>query len=111
MKPAVQNDIAEGLGETVSPDNYDENYKSNLVSVIGKENIIFPLMNQIESMKYCHICCLSLHEYDDNQRIVVKIPSEMQKMGQYAVIVRNVQRFVDLIFDKIEKEKLYGLMG
>lgn len=111
MKPAIQNDITEGLGETVHPDNYDENYKTNLVSTIGKEHIVFPLMNQIESMKYCHICCLSLHEYDDNRQIVVKIPAEMRKMGSYAVIVRNVQKFVDLIFDKLVKEKLYGLMG
>ena len=109
--PAVQNDISEGLGDMISPENYDSEYNTNLTSVIGKEHICFSIMNQIESMKYCHVCCLSLHEYDDNKRIVMKVPDEMRKMGKYAVIVRNVQRFVDLIFDKPTKEKLYGLMG
>ena len=68
-------------------------------------------MNSLEAMKYCHVCCLSFHEYDDNQRIVVQIPYDMRKMGKYAVIVRNVQKFVDTIYDKLINKKLYGLMG
>lgn len=109
--PAVQNDIMEGIGETLSPEKFELKYNSNFATAIGREHILFPFMNRLESMKYCHVCCLSLHEYDDNNQIVERFPDEMRKMGDYAVIVRNVQKFVDLIFKKLVKEKLYGLMG
>lgn len=108
---AVQNDIAEGIGETLAPEEFDSKYKSNITAYFNKKHFLFPFMNSIEAMKYCHICCLSLHEYDDNQKIVTKIPREMRKMGNYVVIVRNVQKFVDRIYDKLVNEKLYGLMG
>lgn len=108
---AVQNDIAEGIGETLTPEKFDSKYKSNITTYFDKKHFLFPFMTSIEAMKYCHVCCFSLHEYDDNNKIVAQIPYEMRKMGKYAVIVRNVQKFVDTIYDKLVSEKLYGLMG
>ena len=60
---AIQNDIAEGIGETLAPEEFDLKYNSNLSTCFDKKHFIFPFMTSIEAMKYCHVCCLSLHAH------------------------------------------------
>ena len=50
MRPAIQNDIMEVIGETISPEEFELKYNSNLATAIGREHILFPFMNSIESM-------------------------------------------------------------
>lgn len=110
LSSAVQNDIVEGIGESLDTKSFKNQYGENFIQVF-EDHLLLPIMNRIEAMKYVHVCCLSLHEYDDNAKIVSKIPSEMRKMGNYAVRVKNVRVFVDRIFEKVKSKGLYGLMG
>ena len=50
IRPAIQNDIMEVIGETISPEEFELKYNSNLATAIGREHILFPFMNSIESM-------------------------------------------------------------
>lgn len=110
LSSAVQNDIAEGIGESMDTESFMNQYDENFIQVFDG-HLLLPIMNRIEAMKYVHVCCLSLHEYDDNAKIVSTIPSEMRKMGNYAVRIKNMQVFVDRIFKKLKSKGLYGLMG
>lgn len=64
LEPAPQKDVAEGVIETISLNDYKERYGSTIPDFFGEEHILFPIMNRIESFKYCHLLCCMLHEYD-----------------------------------------------
>ena len=129
LSSAVQNDIAEGIGESMDTESFMNKYGVNYTQVFDG-HLLLPIMNRIEAMKYVHVCCLSLHEYDDNAKIVSTIPSEMPdynrarklaaddenriydehtifKIGEINDIAEEID--IDLLFNNIGK--LYSANG
>lgn len=70
------------------------------------------VMNRLEAMKYCNLLCMVRHAYDPLKKQVECIEPKMKSFGKYAVIVRDLEKFVNRIFDVLVKKKdCYGLMG
>ncbi len=106
----TRNDINEGIGETLSAAEYAAKYGFDFRDDFG-EHIILPIMNRPEAIKYVHIICFLLHRYDPSKREVERIDNRMKNFGGYAVRVHNLEAFNSRIFEKMQENGQYGLMG
>lgn len=109
-QPHPQDDLFEGVFETMSATELDSRYGSNITEAFGS-HILLPVMNRLEGFQFVHILCFYMHEYDPQLHLVTKISESIKGLGKYAVRIKDVQNFVDILFEKIKKENLYGLMG
>ena len=109
-QPHAQDDLFEGVFETLSVEEVDKRYKADLKGTFGS-NILLPIMNRLEGYQFVHILCFYLHAYDPKHKLATKIPESIKGLGKYAVRIRDVQGFVDKIYEKVKSEQLYGLMG
>lgn len=106
----TRNDICEGVGETLSAEEYATKYGIDFRNDFG-DHIILPIMNRPEIIKYVHIVCFVLHRYDPSKREVERIDTRMRNFGEYAVRVHNLEAFNSRIFEKLQENGQYGLMG
>lgn len=109
-QPHPQDDLFEGVFESVAAFELDRKYGTDLSGSFGS-HIMLPVMNRLEGFQFVHILCFYMHEYDPELKLVTKIPTSIKGLGKYAIRIRDVQSFVDILFKKIRKENLYGLMG
>ena len=109
-QPHPQDDLFEGVFETMSSVDLDKRYGSDLTGAFGS-HILLPVMNRLDGYQFVHILCFYMHEYDLQLQQVTRIPESIKGLGKYAVRIKDVQTFVDLLFEKIKNEGLYGLMG
>ena len=105
-----KNDINEGIGETISVTDYAEKHGFDFREDFG-DHIILPIMNRPEAIKYVHILCMFLHRYDPVKRETERIDQRMKVFGSYAVRVHNLEAFTARIFENLQKNGQYGLMG
>ena len=109
-QPNPQDDLLEGTTETLSAEDLKNKYGMELPESFSS-HIQIPVMNRAEGYQFVHILCFYLHEYDAVLKLATRIPRSIKGLGKYAVKIDNVQAFVDLLFEKIYREHLYGLMG
>ena len=109
-QPNPEDDLFEGVFESVEASDLDRKYGTDLSGSFGS-HILFPVMNRLAGFQYVHILCFYMNEYDPELKLVTKIPASIKGFGKYAIRIRDVQSFVDILFDKIRNEGLYGLMG
>lgn len=109
-QPNPQDDLFEGVFETMSATELDGKYGSDLIGTFGS-HILLPVMNRLDGFQFVHILCFYMHEYDPELKQVTRIPKEIKGFGNYAIRIKDMQPFVDLLFEKIVRERLYGLMG
>ena len=102
-----KNDWAEGVGETVSLADFEEQFGTVLSEAFG-DHIIGPIQNKIEAYKYVHVLCMLMLQYDPVNKQVVRIDPKISKDRPYPVRINNVQAFVD---HKVYSDQKYGLMG
>ena len=105
-----KNDFLEGTGESISLDQFEEYFGTGIRDDFG-DHILDMIQNRIEAYKYCHILCMLMHEYDPSRKEAVSISPKMSSMGEYTVMIYDVQSFVDRIFEKMLFMGQYGLMG
>lgn len=109
-QPNVQDDLFEGTIEILSEDRQKELYGSLLSDTFGS-HILLPPMNRLEGFQFVHVLCFYMNEYDPELQLAVSIPKNMNGFGKYAIRIRDMEGFVNLLFDKIESKRLYGIMG
>lgn len=109
-QPNPQDDLFEGVFETMSVTELDGKYGSDLIGTFGS-HILLPVMNRLDGFQFVHILCFYMHEYDPELKQATRIPKEIKGFGNYAIRIKDMQTFVDLLFEKIVRERLYGLMG
>lgn len=105
-----ENDYYEGVYEILSVDEIKAKYNFDLRVLFG-DHIIAPVVNIIDAYKYVHLLCMSLLPYDNEYEEVERIDKTMAKYGRYAVLVYNVEEFVDRLFINLQQRSMYGLMG
>ncbi len=110
IDPNPQDDLYEGVFETISADEHDYRYGMNVNGDFG-DHLLFPAKNRLDGFQFVHILCFYMHEYDPGLKLVTRVPDSIKGLGKYAIRITDVQSFVDLLFDKIKNEGLYGLMG
>ena len=100
-----QRDLFEGTFSYAKPE--DMMFPDDLSAVIDGK-----VMNRLEAMKYCNLFCMVKHGYDPIRKQVERIDLRMKSFGEYAVIVRDLETFVNRIYDVlISMKDCYGLMG
>ena len=109
-QPNPQDDFLEGTIETLSVEAIKNKYGMEPQESFSS-HILIPVMNRVEGYQFVHILCFYLHEYDAALKLATRIPKSIKGLGKYAVKIDNVQAFVDLLYKKIDWERLYGLMG
>lgn len=109
-QPNPQDDLFEGVFESVAASELARKYGIDFSGSFGS-HIMLPVMNQLVGFQFVHILCFYMHEYDPELKMVTRIPTNIKSFGKYAIRIRDVQSFVDILFKKIRNENLYGLMG
>lgn len=100
-----QQDLFEGTVSFVDPHN-------TLLPDDLTKHIIGSVMNRLEAMKYCNLLCMVRHGYDPVRKQVERINPLMKNFGKYAIIVKNLEVFVNRVYDAmVSKKDCYGLMG
>ena len=109
-QPNPQDDLLEGVIETMNAGDFDSQYGMGVSDFFGS-HLLLPIMNRLEGYQFVHLLCFYMHEYDPELQVAVSIPASARGLGKYAVRIKNVQSFVDILFEKIKNENRYGLMG
>lgn len=67
---------------------------------------------RVDSVRYCNILSMMRHAYDRNTWRVEAVPQEAMQLGDYAVIVSNLEAFVGRLYEALKyDESAFGLMG